>query len=160
MWNKSLTSLTESGEIFQEMETAPTRTRTFTIETGWLAFNQAYMDFKRVREIYLLAEFEGLENLTLTLDSDFIDGNNAETISGRVSAGMFVLAGMSIPVENLKVFRFQPRQQEVQALRIKITATARTAKFDALRFGIDAGPAMAGQQGVRGAGGPVVNIGA
>ena len=35
----------------------------FSLKTGWLNFSGAYTAFQRIRSIYLLASFKGLESL-------------------------------------------------------------------------------------------------
>ena len=145
-WENQLTALTDSGEVFIERPTPQQETRTFVIETGWLNFTGSYLNFQRLRDIYLLAEFEGLTNLQMILDYDFIEGGKQETINYNVErAREALIGGVPIPLDNKKEWRFSPRNQQCSSVRLKITAIARTAKFDALRLGIDAGAGISGQ---------------
>ena len=88
----------------------------------------------------------------MTFDYDFRDGHLAETIdfnlagysdSPRIFGGP---VGGGSELRDKKEWRFQPRNQQCSALRISISAIAKSAKFDSLRFGIDAGRAVMGQQ--------------
>ena len=128
------------------------RSRIYKVQTGWINFSGGYMNFQRLRDVYLLATFTGLETLTMKLDYNFIDGHLAESIE-------FPLAGYSDsprifggPVDggselrSKMEWRFQPRTQQCSAVRIEIIVCSHTVKFDSLRFGIDAGRAITGQQ--------------
>ena len=77
-WNKKFTALTETGEIFQEVEDKATTTEEFEIETGWLAFDRAFIRFQRLREVTLLAKFDGLQSLIFSFDFNYKNGFQAE----------------------------------------------------------------------------------
>ena len=142
VWKNKLTALTSDGEIFQESEEVRGATQEFTLQTGWMNFTGAYMNFQRLRDIYLLAEFDGLTSLQMSLDYDFVEGKNSQTINFRIPTTGPVIGGQVVPVSAKKEWRFSPRQQQCSSVRIKVTAIAKSAKFDALRYGIDAGQAI------------------
>ena len=150
IWKNKLTALSERGEVFQETDENPSSTRVFQIKTGWLAFSQGYMNFQRLRDLYLLAEFRGLTALSLKFEYDFIDGNKEETISFDLTGyedspnlADRTIGGLTL--RDKKEWRFQPRQQQCSSVRITVKGIAEIAKFDSIRFGIDAGRAISGQ---------------
>ena len=143
-WEGKLAILTESGEIFQSEEEG-VGTRVFEVETGWISFSGAFMNFQRLRDIYLLMEAGGLAGLQLVLDFDFIEGESQETINFNLARATTSFGGSQIPLESKKEWRFQPRKQKCSSVKIKIRAIAQSVKFDAIRFGVDAGPAISGQ---------------
>ena len=150
-WKNRLTALNERGEVFQETDGRPVASRLFSLQTGWIAFSQGYMNFQRLRDLYLLADFEGLEELSMKFEYDFIEGNLEERIIFDLTGYADSPAIFGGPVgggsllRTKKEWRFQPRNQQCSAVRLTIKGTAETAKFDAIRFGIDAGPAIRGQ---------------
>ena len=58
-----ITGLTEGGNIWQEKKEDRGIGQTFTVETGWFNLSNAFLNYQRLRETSLLAEFEALEGL-------------------------------------------------------------------------------------------------
>ena len=141
IWDNKLTALAEDGGLWQEVDEAPQRTETFIIETGWINFTQIFMEYHRLRDVYLLGDFTGLEAMSLEMDFNFIQGENYEKIDINLSGysdsptlyGGAVIGAPSL--RDKKEFRFQPRNQPGTAIQLKFTIVARTAKIDAIRFG-------------------------
>ena len=146
---KGLTALTSRGEIFQQatgFHHYAGQARQYIVETGWLNFSGGYQDFQKIYEMNLLATFARLKNLTIRFDYDFIDaGPNTEYINSSISGDMITINGMTIPVNDLRQFRFQPRNTKCSAIKVHIIAGAESAEFNALRFGIGAGRAIMGE---------------
>ena len=126
----------------------------FEIVTGWLNFHRAFTSFQRIRDVYLLADFEGLEELTMDFEYDYEEGNRG----AGTGPCIFDLTGYSDspdifggPVDggsmlrDKKEWRFQPRQQQCSSVRLTIKATATKANFDGLRIGGDWGRGIGGQ---------------
>lgn len=128
----------------------------FEIVTGWINFHRAFTSFQRIRDVYLLAEFEGLEVLSIGFEYDYRDGFHGS--ADAYNPVTFDLTGYSDspaifggPVDggsklrDKKEWRFQPRQQQCSSVQLTIKATARVAKFDGIRFSGDWGRAIGGQ---------------
>ena len=85
IWDKKFTAISETGELWQEVDEPRETEETFVIETGWINFTQIFMNYQRLRDIYLLGDFTGLQQLTLEVDYDFKNGFLAETINFNLS---------------------------------------------------------------------------
>ena len=56
-----------------------------------------------------------------------------------------MVGGQPITTADKKIFRVQQKNQACSSVRIKIEAIAKSAKFDALRFGVQADKMITGQ---------------
>ena len=128
---------------FRKTDDLPEDRKTFVIETGWLNFSDAYLKFQRVREFTLLAIFEGLTNLTFKMSYDFIEGRQ-EFYPYELPPITQMIGGETVRRNDKKEWRVQQRVQQCSSIKIRIEAQAKSAKFDSLRFGIDAGRGITG----------------
>ena len=154
IWGDRLTALNNRGEVFQEREGIPPVQKVYEIQTGWIAFDRAFISFQRLREITLLAEFEGLQALVFRFDYNYKEGFLAEEVQvdlSQISDSPAIAMGQvqgGPQLSDQRLFRIQPRTQQCNSVRVNIKATAKTAKFDGLRLGIDSGPGIRGQANV------------
>ena len=152
IWDNRVTAISETGELWQEVDEPRETAEGFIIETGWINFTQIFMNYQRLRDIYLLGEFTGLESLSLELDFNFVKGEHYELINFNLAGFRDSPAVSGGPVSggdllsNKKEFRFQPRNQPGTAIQLKFTIVAKTAKIDAIRFGGDWSQMIRGSQ--------------
>ena len=131
IWNGRLTAINSEGQLKQEnlnptkKEIDNSASKYYIVETGWLNLTEGFLNFQRLREVYLQAEFKGLQLLNILLDYDYIiEGEKSEGKNLKVS-------------ETKKNWRFQPRNQGCTAVRIRWTIVAKEVKLNILRLGGD-----------------------
>ena len=138
---KAWCALDEAGNVLREvpqdqpaeMVTSVPKTIKIVVSTGFVNL-ASILDFNRIREVTLLADFQGLEELELGVSYDFNPAVK-ETIEYRVTprqSGVLDLAAYE-----QREFRFQFRQQICSSIRFIWTARAVSAEFQGFRIGYD-----------------------